>query len=374
MTRLGSRLPYDEAREELELMWGVTVSRGAIRNATMDYGRIAEQMVAAEVDRIEEEAPTPKARPEQLVMSTDGAFVQLTNGEWREVKTVTFGEFRSQWNPKSKKVEVKTDKLSYFSRVEPSERFSRSALYEWQQRGGENAQRLVAVNDGARWIQSFIDYHCPHAVRVIDFAHAQSYVAVVGKAVYDADPEAFQDWYAAASKQLGKKPPQRTIADLRLLQTQHDPEGKNAEIEQAIQYLTTRIDMIDYPHFRRQQVPIGSGIAESGNNVVMQRRMKQAGMRWAETSLNPMLTLRNLLCNQRWTRGWRDIYQQRLANERQLRFQRLQPKEIPPPLTLDSVKIDWDKPADRQKDSPPPNSKKRIHPWRDNKWPVRYRY
>jgi len=157
----------------------------------MGHGQIAEQMVAAEVDRIEEEAPTPKARPEQMVMSTEGAFVQLTNGEWREVKTVTFGEFRSQWNPKSKQEQVKTDKLSYFSRVESSESFSRSALYKWQQRGGENAQRLVAVNDEARWIQSFIDYHCPNAVRVIDFAHAQSCVAAVGRAVYEADSEAF---------------------------------------------------------------------------------------------------------------------------------------------------------------------------------------
>jgi len=119
-------------------------------------------------------------------------------------------------------------------------------------------------------------------------------------------------------------------------------------------------------------MPIGSGIAESGNKVVMQRRMKQADMRWAQSSLNPMLALRNLLCNRRWTSSWHDIYQQRLANERQLRFQRLQPMEVPLPLTLDSVKVDWDKPADHQISNPLPKSKKHIHPWRDNKWPVRY--
>jgi len=375
MTRLGSRLPYAEAEEELRLMWGITVSQGTIRQLTLRHGQLAEQLVTEVVEQLEREAPNPTARPEQLVMSTDGAFVQLTNGEWREVKTVTFGEFQSQWHPKDQKPVVKTDKLSYFSRVEPAETFSRQALYEWQQRGGENARRVVAVNDGARWIQSFIDYHCPQAVRVIDFAHAQSYVATVGKAVYGQDTETFRRWFAAASKQLGQKPPQRTIADLHWLQSQHNPEGQNQEIAQAIYYLSSRLDMIDYPHFRRQQIPIGSGIGESGNKVVMQRRMKQAGMRWAESSLNPMLSLRNLLCNQRWHTGWHDIYQRRLLSQRQQRLQRCQPKRThTPPLTLASVRVAEENTTQPVAASSASSPIKSIHPWRNNKWPLRHRW
>jgi Uncharacterised protein family (UPF0236) len=375
MTRLGSRLPYAEAEEELRLMWGITVSRGTIRQLTLRHGQLAEQLVNEMVEQLEREAPNPTARPEQLVMSSDGAFVQLTNGEWREVKTVTFGEFQSQWDTKEQKTVVKTDKLSYFSRVEPAETFSRHALYEWQQRGGENARRVVAVNDGARWIQSFIDYHCPQAVRVIDFAHAQSYVATVGKAVYGEDTETFRRWFAAASKQLGQKPPQRTIADLHWLQSQHDPDGQNQEMAQAIHYLTSRLDMIDYPHFRRQQIPIGSGIGESGNNVVMQRRMKQAGMRWAESSLNPMLSLRNLLCNQRWHTGWRDIYQRRLLSQRQQRLQHRQPKLTPtPPLTLTSVRVAEENTTQHVAANSASSPIKSIHPWRNNKWPLRHRW
>lgn len=372
MTRLGSRLPYREAQEELKMMWRLTVSSGAIRRATLGYGRIAEQLVAEEVERIERKAPRPTAKPKQLVMSTDGAFVQLTNGEWREVKTTTFGEFESQWNPKRKQVEVKTKQLSYFSRVEPAERFSRSALFEWQQRGGENAQRVVAVNDGAVWIQAFIDYHCPRAIRVLDFAHAQSYLAAIGKAVYGADSQAFTAWYAAASQQLAHKPPQRTVADLRLLQAQHDPNGENAEIAQAIQYLDSRLALIDYPHFRRQQLPIGSGIAESGNKVVMQRRMKQAGMRWAESSLNPMLALRNILCNQRWHTNWPLIYQQRRLAQRQLALQRSQPP-VTPPLTFPSLSLPTPKSAPPPTTSTNSSPARPVHPWRAGKWPLRHR-
>lgn len=136
MTRLGSRLPYGEAQEELKLMWGITVSRGAVRDVTLRHGQVAEQLMLAEVERLEREALPATATPAQLVLCADGAFVQLTSGEWREVKTATFGEFASHWHAEKGKIVVKTDKLSYFSRVEASESFSHHALYEWQQRGG----------------------------------------------------------------------------------------------------------------------------------------------------------------------------------------------------------------------------------------------
>ena len=73
--------------------------------------------------------------------------------------------------------------------------------------------------------------------------------------------------------------------------------------------------MIDYPHFRRRQIPIGSGNVESGHKVVMQQRMKQAGMRWAAENLNPMLALRVALCNQTWNTSWREI-EARVRQER----------------------------------------------------------
>lgn len=240
-------------------------------------------------------------------MSADGAFIHLTNGEWREVKTVAFGEFKSQWNPRQSRLETKTRNISYFSRLENAETFERSALYEWQQRGGEKAKQVVAVNDGALWIQNFIDYHAPKATRIIDFAHAQSYLAVIGKAIYGAESQAFQSWFRQTSHHLKTRPPHHVLADLSLLQAQQQQHPQAAEIEQAISYLDMRRSMIDYAHFTRLNLPIGSGIVESGQKVVVQRRMKQAGMRWAEQNVNPMLALRLALCNNRWSSTWQAI-------------------------------------------------------------------
>ena len=363
ITRLSSRMSYREAHQELELLWKVKISKGGMREVTMRHGRMADALIGEKVAHLEATAPTPSAQPEQMVMGTDGAMVQLTSGEWREVKTVSFGEFCSHWDAKECKVVTKTDNISYFSRAEPAEAFSRSALVEWHRRGGENAHTVVAVQDGALWIQSFIDYHCPQAVRVIDFAHALEYVATVGRAIYGTETEAFQQWFARMSKQLGHQPPQRTVSELWLLYRQHPDHPEGEAIELAIRYLEKRLAMIDYPHFRRQQIPIGSGNVESGHKVVMQQRMKQAGMRWAEENLNPMLALRVALCNQTWNTNWREIE----ARARQERYQG-DAKQKHDATQLTEPRFVTEEDCQRLSALADRIGRKKRHPWRNHNW------
>lgn len=363
ITRLSSRMSYREAHQELEWLWKVTISRGSMRQVTMRHGRVADTLIGEKVAHLEATAPVPTAQPEQMVMCTDGAMVQLTSGEWREVKTVTFGEFRPHWDAKERKVVTQTEQISYFSRAETAEAFSRSALVEWHRRGGENAHTVVAVQDGALWIQSFIDYHCPQAVRVIDFAHAQEYVAAVGRSILGAETEAFGQWYARMSKQLGRQPPQRTVNDLWLLYRQHPNHPERGAIETAIRYLEKRLPMIDYPHFRRRQIPIGSGNVESGHKVVMQQRMKQAGMRWAEESLNPMLALRVTLCNQTWKTNWREI-ETWVCRAKYSANPKVNHEKTP--ATESRVVTEAD--CERLTVLAEHIGKKKRYPWRNNKW------
>jgi hypothetical protein len=363
ITRLSSRLSYCEAREELGLLWKVVVSKGSMQQVTIRHGRVADSLVAEKVAQLEASAPAAAAQPEQLVMATDGALVQLTTGDWREVKTVTFGEFRPCWDPRQRKVVTQTEHISYFSRAENAEAFNRSALVEWHRRGGENAHTVVAVQDGALWIQSFIDYHCPAAIRVLDFAHALGYVAIVGRAILGAETEAFGAWYARMSKQLGQQPPQRTVNELRLLQRQHPNHPESEAIELAIRYLEKRLAMIDYPRFRRQQIPIGSGNVESAHKVVMQQRMKQAGMRWKEENVNPLLALRVPLCNQTWKASWQEIERRErqekypvYARQQQSLDQRAEPRVITEDHCQRMTAL-----ADQLE-------RKKQRPWPNNRW------
>ena len=72
---------------------------------------------------------------------------------------------------------------------------------------------------------------------------------------------------------------------------------------------------MQYPQFRAAGWPIGSGVVESANKLVVEARLKGPGMHWERTHVNWMLALRNGECSQRWDEVWR-------AASRKLRQQR----------------------------------------------------
>lgn len=376
MARLGSKMPFQEAAEEVWYAHRTRISEATVRRTTYYHGAAAEALVRQEVASLERDAPQATAYPAQVMVSTDGAFVQLTNGEWREVKSMAVGEFATEWDQKTWEKRVKTRHISYFSRSYGVRDFERYALAELHRRGLENAQKVVAVNDGAEWIQSFLDYHCPQAERILDFAHAASYVAQAGKAIWEEDGGTFKGWFDNACHRLKHGPPQETIANLRLLQPKAQTDEQAAQIDSALFYLRRRLPMLDYAHFRTLGYPIGSGSVESGHKVVVQRRMNGAGMRWAEHHLDPMLSLRNLVCNGTWERGWQQIvlFQQEQQIVRRIRA--AEAKRPPPsaPITFAALEeaglLPDEGPPDQS--SPPKSSHPAPdHPWRNNKWPTR---
>lgn len=378
MVRLGSKMPFREAAKEVWYNHRTQVSAATVRRLTQRHGEAAEALTRQEVGMLMRDRPAAPAGPEQMLVSVDGSFVHLTSGEWREVKSMAVGEFASEWTPGSWEAQVKTRHLSYFTRSYPAREFEEQAWSELHRRGLEKAETVVAVNDGAEWIQSFLDYHCPTAVRIIDFAHAAGYVARAGKAIWDEGSEQFKGWFAAACHQLKHKPPAETVANLRLLQPRAKCDTQAAQIDGALFYLQNRLPMLDYAHFRRRGYPIGSGCVESGHKTVVQSRMKGAGMRWAERHVNAMLSLRDLLCNDRWEEGWRQI--ELFQQEQQVvkRLQRAQAKQPPPspPITFARLKAAGLLPDEHAAEKPPVTQRKSRRPapdhlWRNNKWPTK---
>jgi len=307
MTRLGSKMPFAQAVEEVWLNQQIKVTESTLRRVTERHGQAAEEIERAEVERLEKEMLPSKATPEQMMISADGAYIALTTGEWREIKTVVIGETERVWNKKKGEIEVKTKNPTYFSRSYRVREFERYALAELHRRGVFNAKVVAAPNDGSTWIQNFVDYHVPQAVRILDFSHASGYVADAGKVIWGEGTEVFRQWFKRTRRQFKHKPPQHTLSDLRLLLPKTESDEGIAIIDGALNYLQNRLEQIDYPYFQARGLPIGSGSVESAHKVVVQSRMKQAGMRWAEEHVDSMLALRNLVCNGRWSQGWSQI-------------------------------------------------------------------
>lgn len=378
MTRLGTKMTFDEAEEEVWYSHRTHISEPTVRRTTYRHGRAAEAVARQAVERLEAEAPESKALPQQLAISADGCLIHLTNGEWREIKGVAVGTFETQWQSGTWESQVKSKEISYFTRSYRVREFERYALAELYRRGLDNAIVIAAINDGSEWIQAFIDYHCPTAVRIIDFPHAAGYVANAGRAIWGEGTEAFQAWFERAVHQMKHKPPQRTVAELRLLRQKARSDEQAAIVDQALFYLQTRLAMIDYAYFRRCGYPIGSGAVESGHKVVVQRRFKQAGMRWADHNVDPLLALRDLLCNKRWDEGWQQIVAQQQQQRQTRRLQTAQAKQSPPsePVTFAALKAAGRLPQAHAPDEQPTTDAKSRrpaddHPWRKGIWPTK---
>lgn len=302
LVRLSARMPFGAAVEELSFSYCCHISEPTARRLTLSAGEAWVQLETEGAKRIEQELPTPPQGPAFQQLSVDGAMVPLRGGDWAEVKTLVIGTLTGQ-EPGE---EVKAEEVSYFSRMTDANSFIDLALCETHRRGVETAGVVVAVNDGAVWEQGVVDAHRVDAVRVLDFSHAAGYLSVAAQAVYGPGTRECAEWIGRWRHELRHGDPDRVLDALRVLQSQGCGEAAEA-VSRSLRYLEDRREQISYAEFELLGVPLGSGIVESANKLVVEARLKGAGMHWASKSVNPMLALRNVLCGGRWEEAWPSI-------------------------------------------------------------------
>lgn len=322
LVRLGTWMPFEEAAEMLKVFTGAEVSEFAVRQNSLAAGEAYVSEQSQEVERLERETPAAPVGPAKALLSADGAFVPLLHGEWAEVKTVVIGEVCEKvWDAKTKEWVVRSQNHTYFSRLAEAGSFDRLALVETQRRGIENAGKVGAVQDGAVWLQGFTDYHRPDALRILDFTHATEYISKIGQATFGANSTELVAWLEKQLHQLKHTGPDQLLVELNRLVKAY-PEAQSLKLPEALAYLEKRRDQMQYPLFVEQGFPIGSGAVESANKVVVEARLKGAGMHWARPHVDPMLALRNLVCNRRWEEDWPRIESRLRSQARQKRLQR----------------------------------------------------
>jgi len=320
LIRFGAILPsFAKAAQELEFTLKVKVSEPTARRYTEAAGQAYEEYQTAEVERLEKTCqPVEKNPSPKTFFSVDGAMVPLVGGEWAEVKTLVIGDIQKPVLEGGEWV-VHSKNHSYFSRMMEASQFRRLALVETHVRGIEKADLVAAVTDGAEWEQGFIDFHCasvPQVVKILDFPHAGERVNQVGQAVLGEGSEPAKAWLGERLHQLKHEGPSALLSELAELKNQKP----NLEVLQKNHaYLEKREEHMQYPRYRAQGLPIGSGAMESGNKVVVEARLKGAGMHWAIPHVNPMLALRNIFCSERWQEGWNQLAYYWRQKERQRR-------------------------------------------------------
>lgn len=299
LVHLCSWMPFERAAQMMECLLGVQVSEATARRQTEQAGALAEAVQTAQAQAKPQEH-SQEAQAERLAVSADGAYVPLTGGQWAEVRTVAIGKVEQE-RTGSTKQEVHVRHLSYFSRMTDARTFADLAEVEMRRRGVSGAQAVCAVTDGADWLQSFLDLHCPDAVRILDFPHAAEHLNLLLQAVQQAGIDLPSDLLPRLCHRLKHHGP-RLLIRLLLRLPAHLAEREG--VREHMGYLCKREALMHYPSYREQGWPLGSGMVESANKVVVEARLKGAGMHWQARHVNPMLTLRNAVCNERWRACW----------------------------------------------------------------------
>jgi hypothetical protein len=296
--------------------------------------------------------------------------ISLVGQQWVEVKTLAIGAIVQDAAGQGR-----AQDLSYVSRRTDHATFRRLALVETDRRGVATAPTIVAVMDGADWLQGFLDFHRQDAVRVLDFPHAVEYLTHASHEAHGPGTAATSEWIATQAHALRHDGPDPVLAALRDL-----PPGEQRDT--ALGYLEPRLAQLQYPSFRAAGYPIGSGIVESANKVVVEDRLKGSGMHWAPASVDPMLALRTVVCADRWEEAWPQISARLRSADRARRLQRrqraddrraaraaaAQPDQEPSPATPDTATATLDPTSPASAPTPTPNTfvdgrPTKAHPW-----------
>ena len=151
------------------------------------------------------------------------------------------------------------------------------------------ADTLVGLGDGAAWIDNLFD--CLGAVRVTDVYHAVERLDLLMQAM---------NWNEATRARHRRDWYRGEVSARDWLKAHLPPPevwlGWEEATLTALNYLEKRLDSMDYPCFKAQSFPIGSGQVEGMNKNVVGQRMKRSGMHWSEQGAAAMASLRAQTC------------------------------------------------------------------------------
>lgn len=329
LVHLSLWMPFGKAAKLLGEVTGVQVSEPTARRQTEMAGAAYEQWQNEQADQLCAKKPrrnhgrlgaqTPgkdqqkavleskrrksEKAEEKLLLSSDGSMIPLVGGEYVEAKTLVIGRVQSKEKASKQRPDqqVETVDLSYFSRVTDAETFGRLSIVETERRGISLASHVCAVQDGAEWIQGFVDLHAKDAVRILDFAHARGYLAEIAELVREAGTKLPSDWLESQCHDLKHQGPTTVLKEVGLLLQKHP---NMPDLQTKVNYLRKREQQMQYPLYQQWGWPLGSGSVESSHKSVLQARLKGAGMRWERSHVNPMLALRTQVCHDRWDEAW----------------------------------------------------------------------
>ena len=303
MAAVGHEAAFDQGREQLKLLAGLTVTTKAVERTAETIGEDIERRQQQELQRaLQLELPIPiGSRIPVLYVEMDGTGIPVVRKESEDREGKQEGQPAHTREAKLGCVFTQTavdaegypirDEASttYVGAIENAEEFGSRLYAEAWRRGWAQADKKVVLGDGADWIWNQADLHFPDAIQIVDLYHAREHLWDLSAKLYPSDSPAQRRWVMVKKDKLDDGKIEALVRSLRSVAASHPQLGE--EIRAEANYFEGNKERMRYPKFRKQGLFVGSGVIEAGCKTVL-GRLKRSGMFWTVRGANSIIALR----------------------------------------------------------------------------------
>jgi hypothetical protein len=290
VVKLSAYLPYRKACEVYRELAQVSVSLGEVWQRTQEAGQRSRSALQPLATMKE-----PLASAACAGISMDGFMVNVKDEGWKEVKIGAVFEAYTDTSQQGDQAggSVRARLESYVMHLGGPEGFGFKLAVEAQARRWGQAAQSAVLGDGAPWIWNLANRDYPSAAHIVDWYHAKQHLCAAGHLLYPGQPEQAAEWVEQQASLLyeGRA---NDVAKLLTQSASAVPPDRQDELVAEAGYFASNHERMQYSDFRSAQLPIGSGVVESGAKQAKQR-LSAAGMRWSRPGLENMLPLRAAL-------------------------------------------------------------------------------
>ncbi len=300
-------MPFKEASETMKKFLNIDISATQMQIISEEVGKkIFEkdlQVANNAYDKPEEAAPQELSmyrKEGRLYIFVDGSQVNTrikdNNGStWKEMKLgLIFNDRNTLKRANDSIMITKKEYVPYFGSVNEFKKFVFSAAAK---AGYGKLKEIVVVGDGAQWIWNMCEELFPDAVQILDFYHFSENAHSYAKVIYPENEVLRKGW---VNKLLNLVTNGKVDEAVEFVQEKNSFKKLPDGVVNLPNYILNNYKRIDYKHLKDNKYYIGSGAIESGNKVVIQKRMKQSGMRWGMEGGQYIASLRGKYKSEAW--------------------------------------------------------------------------
>ncbi len=316
MARAGSKGTFKEGSEDLRIYAGIPVSAKDVERVAERIGREVEAWLArdrASVLKGDVESSAGEAVP-VMYIAYDGAGVPMVpwevagrkgkqadgSAKTREAK---LGCVFTQTATDEKGFPLRdADSTSVVGALEAAEKFGERIYAEAARRGLNQAQKVVVLGDGARWVRGLAELRFWRATQSIDLDHAREHIGKLCQLLFAGDEKKIRAFRMRWRTLRDEGQVERIVAQARSQLT--DAGAAREPIETELGYFEENRERMRYRKFRDEGLFVGSGVVEAGCKSVIGQRLKRSGMEWSVAGANAIISPRCLLLSGRFEEYW----------------------------------------------------------------------